>query len=250
VSTDSVAGRLDRLRDELEEDRHWILLGKLVSGLVHEINNPLDGVINSVRLIRQGKLGRERELEYLSLVEQELFRIASLTKRLLGLSRERPLDRRPTDLNELVLKALFFVDYRMTLAKVRLNRELAPALPPVQADAAAITQVVVNLFLNAIESMPEGGELTVRTEAGAEFVRVLVGDTGCGIPDEHLRRIFDPFFTTKPGTGTGLGLSICLNVVERHNGRLEVESAPGKGSIFTVSLPRGKGEAGGVKREE
>jgi two-component system NtrC family sensor kinase len=229
---------IERLHEELERNRHWAMCGKLVTGLVHEINNPLDGIINCIRMVRSGKMSAEREKEYLAMAEQELFRVTSLTKRLLGLSRENALEFKKADLNELVEKALFFIDYRMGMNRVTLKRSLASRPTYANVDQTSILQVIVNLLLNAIESMPEGGELSVRTEADPEWMKVSVGDTGCGIPEENLGRVFHPFFTTKGGTSTGLGLAISQNIAEQHRGTITVESGVGKGSIFTLKLPR------------
>jgi len=233
--------------DPAEISRQWADCGKLVSGLVHEINNPLDGVINCLRRIRSGKLTPEREEEYLALAEQELFRLASLTRRLLGLARENPLTFARANLNELVEKSLFFVDYRRTQSGVKLRRSLAPDLPAVHVDQTSILQVIVNLLQNAIESMNDGGVLTVKTAAGNRWVKLAVGDTGSGIPAEDLGRIFYPFYTTKTGTGTGLGLAISQSIAEQHHGSIAVRSEVGRGSTFTLRLPRSmapKGERG------
>ena len=214
------------------------MCGKLVTGLVHEINNPLDGIINCIRMVRSGKMSAEREKEYLAMAEQELFRVTSRTRRLLGLSRENALEFKKADLNELVEKALFFIDYRMGVNRIRLKRSLAARPAYANADQTSILQVVVNLLLNAIESMPEDGELSVRTETDPDWVKLSVGDTGCGIPEENLDRIFHPFFTTKSGSSTGLGLAISQSIAEQHRGTITVESGVGKGSIFTLKLPR------------
>ena len=232
------SGSVRQSRDPAEISRQWANCGKLVSGLVHEINNPLDGVINCLRRIRSGKLTREREQEYLALAEQELFRLASLTQRLLGLARENPLTFARANLNELVGKSIFFVDYRRTQNKVKLKHRPASSLPAVHVDQTSILQVIVNLFQNAIESMTAGGVLTVKTEADADWVKLVVGDTGCGIPAEDLGRIFYPFYTTKTGTGTGLGLAISQSIAEQHHGSITVKSEIGKGSTFTLRLPR------------
>jgi signal transduction histidine kinase len=229
---------LEKLHEELQENQRWVMAGKLVAGLVHEINNPLDGIINCIRMVRSGRLGAEREKEYLAMAEQELFRVTSLTKRLLGLSRENALEFKRTDLNGLVEKALFFIDYRMATNHVTLKSSLAARPLNANLDQTSILQVIVNLLLNGIESMPEGGKLSVKTEADPEWVKVSVGDTGCGIPDENLGRIFQPFFSTKGGTSTGLGLAISLNIAGQHRGTITVESGVGKGSIFTLKLPR------------
>jgi two-component system NtrC family sensor kinase len=226
------------LREGLEQTQHWVMVAKLVTGLVHEINNPLDGIINCIRTVRSGKLDPEREQEYLAMAEQELFRVTTLTKRLLGLARDNPPTLAAADLNEMVEKSLFFVDYRRTQSGVKLRRSLDSSLPAVKADQTSILQVIVNLLQNAIESMPDGGTLTVRTEADAEWVKFTLSDTGCGIPAGNLGRIFYPFFTTKPGTGTGLGLAISQSIAEQHQGGIAVRSEVGKGSTFTLRLPR------------
>jgi len=140
-----------------------------------------------------------------------------------------------------VTKCLFFVDYRRTQSRVRLKRSLAPDLPDVDADQISILQVIVNLLQNAIESMPDGGALTVRTAADDEWVTLAVSDTGCGISEQDLGRIFYPFFTTKPGTGTGLGLAISQSIAEQHRGGILATSKVGKGSTFTLRLPRRQG---------
>lgn len=229
---------LEELSEQLAVKQPWAMCGKLVGGLVHEINNPLDGIINCIRMVRSGKLGPEREKEYLAMAEQELFRVTSLTKRLLGLARDNPLEFKPASLNGLVEKALFFIEYRMETNHIRLKRSLATGSTEAELDQASILQIVVNLLLNAIESMPEGGELSVKTEVDRDWVTLSVSDTGCGIPRENLSRIFDPFFTTKSGSSTGLGLAISLNIAEQHRGSMAVQSSVGRGSTFTLKLPR------------
>ncbi len=231
------------LLEGLDQTRQWAICAKLVTGLVHEINNPLDGIINCIRTVRSGKLDAKREKEYLAMAEQELFRVTTLTQRLLGLARENPPSLVDANLNELVEKSLFFVDYRRTRSGVKLKRRLQEDLPVVQIDHPAILQIIVNLLQNAIESMTPGGTLTVTTEADAEWVRLSVSDTGRGIPAADLARIFYPFFTTKHGTGTGLGLAISQSIAEQHQGGITVGSEVGKGSVFTLRLPRNR--AGG-----
>jgi signal transduction histidine kinase len=231
-------GSLEGLSEGLGETQHWVMVAKLVTGLVHEINNPLDGIINCIRTVRSGKLDREREREYLAMAEQELFRVTTLTRRLLGLARDNPPTLVAADMNQMVEKSLFFVDYRRTQSHVKLRRNLDSNLPAVKVDQTSILQVIVNLLQNAIESMSDGGTLTVKTEADAEWVRLMVSDTGSGISACDLGRIFYPFFTTKPGTGTGLGLAISQSIAEQHQGGITVESEVGRGSTFTLRLPR------------
>jgi signal transduction histidine kinase len=233
------------LCEGLEQTQYGVMCAKLVTGLVHEINSPLDGIINCIRTVRSGKLDAEREQEYLAMAEQELFRVTTLTKRLLGLARDNPPTLANANLNEMVEKSLFFVDYRRTQSGVKLRRSLDSHLPAVKADQTSILQVVVNLLQNAIESMPDGGTLTVKTEADVEWVKLAVSDTGCGISAEDIARIFYPFFTTKPGSGTGLGLAISQSVAEQHQGGITVQSEVGRGSTFTLRLPRAEPAAKG-----
>jgi len=225
------------VRRHIDESRHWILLGKLASGLVHEINNPLDGVINCLRMLRSNRLTPVQRTRYLELAEEELFRIEDLTKRLLNLARPAQPAYAPADLNALAQKSLFFIEYRLMKSGIEQVTELVPGLPEVRVDQSAILQVVVNLLINAIDSMPSGGRLTLGTGTDDRSVWLSVADTGVGIPRENLDRIFEPFFTTKDARGSGLGLSICSSVVEQHGGTIEVTSEPGKGSVFTVRLP-------------
>lgn len=227
----------DRVREQLDRTHNWVFLGKLAAGLVHEINNPLDGVINCIRQLKSGRLSPEQQQKYFDLAEAELFRIESLSRRLLGLAREQQIAPEPTDINELIEKAWFFVDYRMSRKHITLRRHLARRLPRISVDPGGITQVLVNLFLNAGESMTNGGVLTVKSSVDRTWLNIAVTDTGVGIPKENLRRIFLPFFTTREEQGAGLGLAICLSIVEQHGGRIEVESAANRGTTFTVRLP-------------
>jgi signal transduction histidine kinase len=225
------------IREHIDRSGHWILIGKLAAGLVHEINNPLDGVINCIRTVRSGKLSLKKRQEYLALAEEELFRVANLTRRLLVLGRDRPLKPTPTDLNELVEKAMFFVDYRASLRGIRMEQKPGRLAGTVRVDHPSILQVIVNLLLNAIDSMPRGGMLTVRTSSDRCWSRISVSDTGRGIPPADLPRVFEPFFSTKQTDAAGLGLSICQSIAEQHSGEIGVVSTPGNGSTFTIKLP-------------
>ena len=231
----------DNLREAQEHivrTQRWVLLGRLASGVVHEINNPLDGVINCIHTLRSKTLTKKQTGKYLELVAEGLFRIETITKRLLGLSRDHPLCLVAADINELVEKASFFVDYRMTRKRISLRCKFTSNLPLVKVDPGAILQVLVNIYLNAIESMPNGGVLSMTTTFDTAWVKILVADTGTGISEDKLDKIFLPFFTTKE-EGIGLGLSICQSIIEQHKGEIEVESVTNKGTIFSIKLPIG-----------
>lgn len=227
---------LREAQEQINKTQRWVMLGRLASGVVHEINNPLDGVINCIHTLQVKPLAKKQTRKYLNLVAEGLFRIETITKRLLGLSRDRPLSLVSTNINELIEKALFFVDYRMTQKRISLRCKFTSNLPKIDIDHGAILQVLVNLCLNAIESMPKGGVLSIATTFDKVWLKIVVADTGVGVSADDLNKIFLPFFTTRK-EGIGLGLSICLNIVEQHMGEIEVKSILNKGTVFTVKLP-------------
>jgi two-component system NtrC family sensor kinase len=218
-------------------------LGKLSASIAHEINNPLAGILTFAKLVTRkladGDLnpeGREKVLKHLALVEREAFRCSVIVKNLLDFARERPMLMKPADVNQAVDEILTLVDNQAHIQGVKIVRERG-ALPPVLGDFGQLRQIFMNIASNACEAMEAGGTLTVRSREvpGELGVEVVFEDTGSGIPPERLRKIFDPFFTTKE-RGTGLGLSVVYGVVEKHGGRIEVDSEEGKGTRFTIRL--------------
>jgi signal transduction histidine kinase len=138
------------------------------------------------------------------------------------------------------VSTLKLVSNELSLGKVRMRVAVAPGLPPVSGNPRGLQQVFLNLMLNAIQAMPDGGVMTVEARQEADAIRIAVGDTGGGIPEEQLDKIFEPFFTTKEaGEGTGLGLSVSYSIVRQHGGRIDVRSPPGEGATFVVVLPIG-----------
>jgi two-component system NtrC family sensor kinase len=218
-------------------------LGKLSASIAHEINNPLAGILTFAKLIIR-KLGeeeldaegREKVLKHLALVEREAYRCSVIVKNLLDFARERPMLVKPADVNQAVDEILTLVDNQAHILGIEIVRERSP-LPPVMGDFGQLRQAFMNIASNACEAMEKGGRLTVRTHLvpGDLGVEVLFEDTGPGIPPERLRKIFDPFFTTKE-RGTGLGLSVVYGVVEKHGGRIEVDSQEGRGTRFKIRL--------------
>jgi signal transduction histidine kinase len=144
------------------------------------------------------------------------------------------------DLDEVVTETLQLFESQLHGLPIKLKHAIDGPLPPVTGNRGRLQQVVMNLLLNAVDAMPDGGDVTLRAASRSGRVTIEIADTGVGIPREHLERIYDPFFTTKPrGKGTGLGLSLSYGIVKEHAGTLTVESRPGEGSRFTVSLPAG-----------
>jgi two-component system NtrC family sensor kinase len=237
-------------------------LGKLSASIAHEINNPLSGILTYAKLISR-KLrmgvpdveGIQAALQQLGLVERETQRCVTIVRNLLDFARQRAPSFQAVDISAVLDEALSLLDNRLAIQNVRVAREFAPA-PTVRADFGQLRQAFVNILMNACEAMPGGGTLRalVRVTAvpdggkgglpspagkpgpAGRFAEVVIADTGQGIAPEHLSKIFDPFFTTKE-KGTGLGLSVVYGIVERHGGRIAVESQVGQGTTITLRLP-------------
>ncbi len=227
-------------------------LGQLSASMAHEINNPISGVRNLAALMlrilgREGfPAGREQEFRnYLGQIERETVRVGRIVTELLTFSRQSQPKRTPSDLNTLVRNTLALIDHKVSDCGAWVQLSVAQDLPVVACDPAQIMQVVLNLVLNAAESMPKGGRIVLCTSVDpVRRVAILeVEDSGAGISEENVAHVFDPFFTTKEdGKGVGLGLAVVYGIVHNHGGTIEVESEPGKGTLVRVTLPLGARE--------
>jgi two-component system NtrC family sensor kinase len=235
--------KLKESQEQLIQAEKLTSLGQLAASIAHEVNNPLSGVLVYTQLLakklRDGSIAKEAAQEYLSKMEVELIRSTKLIRNLLDFARQSPPAFRQVNLNDVVNRAMELAAHSAELQHVRIVKELAPSLPDLMADFDQLQQVFTNLILNAIQAMPEGGVLTLRTSLGNGEIKVEVQDTGCGISPENMSKLFTPFFTTKREVkGVGLGLAISYGIIQRHHGRIEVQSQEGKGTTFTIYLPR------------
>lgn len=218
-------------------------LGQLVAGVAHEINNPLTTVVGFAELAMEKGSCPEEVRRDLSRITEGALRAAHIVRNLLTFARTQDFQRLPVGLNGVLESVLDLVAYQLRVNNIMLRTDLAPneRLPKVLADYHQMQQVFLNLVTNAYQAMASlerPGVLTVRTEPRGERIRVMIADTGPGIPPSDLPRVFDPFFSTKPvGQGTGLGLSVSYGIVRTHGGRIWVESAEGKGAAFFVEMP-------------
>lgn len=214
-------------------------LGVLAGGIAHDFNNVLTGIFGNISLARFQLHEPERAAKRLEDAEQAIVRASDLTRQLLTFARGGEPILKLVKLNEMLQDTV-----RLALqgSNVGCAFDLAGELWPVEADPGQMARVIDNLVLNAAQSMPKGGTVTVRTEkirnseSGDRFLRISVSDTGTGIAEENLEKIFDPYFTTRSG-GSGLGLATCHSIIKKHGGKIRVESEQGKGSRFTISLP-------------
>jgi signal transduction histidine kinase len=239
---EAIFEREQRLRSAQAEMIHrekLAAMGRLVAQLSHEINNPIYNIQNCLEALERRGDPLDPNREFLTLAQEELLRMAGLTRRLLDQSRPLSDAVAPTDLNALVRRVLTLAGAEMESRGIAVETALDPTLPRVTVHPEAIQQVLANLVYNAGDAMPGGGTLRVLTRSADDAVEVIVDDTGTGIAERDLPHIFEAFYTTKPGiAGIGLGLFVSEGIVRGHRGRLSVDSTVGRGSRFTVRLPR------------
>jgi two-component system NtrC family sensor kinase len=223
-------------------------VGLLASGVAHELNNPLTGILTFSHLLRRKMPDKSADAEDMDLVIRETKRCAAIIKRLLDFAREKLPEKKFTDLNQVIDDTVRIVEQPAHLRDIEITLDLDRTLPPIWIDADQIKQVIMNMVVNAQHAVEEKGSIAISTHRSSDprapatepkpMVAISIVDTGCGIPEANLQRIFDPFFTSKDvGKGTGLGLSVSHGIVEAHGGLIEVESKVGEGSTFRVLLP-------------
>lgn len=210
--------------------------GRLTVGVAHEINNPLQAITSQLNAAQQRIQSRQDPQENINQIRDGIERIRQIVRSMLDLHRAPQAPRVPLILNDVVGKVIALVSRNLNEAAIDVKLDLASDLPAIQGSPQELQQVLLNLVLNAVEAMPEGGRLTVSSKHSETTVELRVQDTGLGISSEHLSQIFEPFFTYKP-SGTGLGLYLSKNIVEMHQGKISVVSEKGMGTLFTVTFP-------------
>ncbi len=252
--TQTLEQRAEQKAKELERARQFMVgtekmasLGKLAATVAHEVNNPLMGILTYARLTRKTiekadppPASKERMVEQLQTIEHESRRCGDLMRNLLMFARQSPRTLQPNDLNALVGRAVTLIRHQLELNNIELQQHLADNIPPVECDAGQIQQIVLGLFVNAVDAMGRNGRLEVSTIAdpSGESVIIRVRDNGPGIPPDVLPHIFEPFFTTKTDEQrTGLGLAVAESIVEQHGGTIVAGPAEGGGAEFTITLP-------------
>jgi PAS domain S-box-containing protein len=232
----ALAERLNATEAGMLQAARLAAVGQLAASIAHEINNPLYAARNCLALLEQETPEGAQASPFLGIARDELARIARIIERMREFYRPDRGTLAPCDIHGLIAETLELAGLNLHDQSIRVVFSPASNLPAILANGGQLRQVFLNLVLNAIEAMPAGGVLTVRTSVAAGATLIEVQDTGVGIPDDIRPRLFEPFFTNK-SNGTGLGLSISAHIVTQHGGRIEVESIPGQGSTFRVILP-------------
>jgi two-component system, NtrC family, sensor kinase len=249
-SFNNMVRKLAETQRQLYQSDKLASIGRLAAGLAHEINNPLTGVLtNSTYLLKRVK-DRPEIQDELEVIVRETKRCRDIVKGLLDFARQSKPEKQLCDINEVVSRAIRFLQNQFSLHRIELELNFQPNLPLVKVDVSQMQQVLVNLFINADDAIGEsGGRITVSTAAAQSEkagnglappegnIQITIMDSGCGIPAEDLSKIFDPFFTTKGQKGNGLGLAMVWGIVEKHEGRISVASKVGEGTTITILLP-------------
>ena len=230
--------RRAQLEDQLRHADRLAKVGQLTAGVAHELNEPLAAILGFAQLAAKKIDAPEQAGRYLERIIQSSLHAREIIRKMLLFSSPGVHRTSRVDLNRVLTEGLAFLEPRFAKSAIRVVTDFAPDLPPIEADSAQLTQVLVNLVLNALHAMADGGTLTLRTERGEGTVRLVVADTGTGMDAATLEQIFLPFFTTREvDQGTGLGLSVVHGIVTAHGGTIDVQSNPGRGTVCTITLP-------------
>ena len=234
--------KLKESQDQLIRAEKLTLLGQMAASFVHEAKNPMAAAIVLAKLlgkeISKDSFSRRTALAQVSKIESALARGSSLIQNVLDFSKNSPPRPKLWEISGVIDQALELTAHSVKGQSIKVTTELNPSLPKVMVDFDQLQQVYINLILNAIQAMPKGGRLTIRTFAEGNWLKTEVQDTGYGISPENMHKLFTPFFTTKKkGKGVGLGLAVCSEIIRRHQGRIEVQSKEGEGTTFTIYLP-------------
>ncbi|MBU0510159.1 MAG: hypothetical protein KJ638_00455, partial [Chloroflexi bacterium] len=230
--------QLEESQQALIQAEKMAAVGRLTASIAHEINNPLQSVRNCLHLIEHGKLSQKELQNYISLAAEELDRLMKVAKRMLDYYRPSALDRSPIHVNELVERVLQLLETQLKGQNIRLQKHLTRDLPAVLVTGNQIQQVIVNIVLNAMEAMPDGGVLFIETNLIDNQVIICVEDTGAGVPKAERASIFEPFTSSREG-GLGLGLTVSYGIITAHGGTLDLLPQDAHGAKFQISLPIG-----------
>ena len=230
---------LKSMQNQLLQAEKMASIGLLASSLAHELDTPLTTISGYCELLAED-INDERFLGRIQIISEQILKCQKTIRNMLDFARKSSCEKKLCNVHHLINNTLLLVEHRLKIHKIKLHKTFDEKVPPLLVDGNQIQQVILNLVNNAVDSLPQGGDLCIETRLNkeAKSVEVAFEDNGIGISGEDQKRVFIPFFTTKePGKGTGLGLSICNNIISAHNGKITLESRVGNGTRFTISLP-------------
>jgi signal transduction histidine kinase len=228
----------ERLQEQLRHADRLATIGQLSAGIAHELNEPIGSILGFAQLVKKYPELSEQAIQDIEKITKASLHAREVVKKLMLFARQMPPQKIRVNLNQVIEEGLYFLESRCVKEGIKVARSLSPNLPEIIADSAQMTQVLVNIVVNAIQAMPCGGKLTIRTIASDRFVSLIVEDTGVGMSEKAVKQIFLPFFTTKDvGQGTGLGLPVVHGIVTSHGGSINVDSKLGQGTKFEIQLP-------------
>jgi two-component system sensor histidine kinase HydH len=211
-------------------------LGTISAGMAHEIRNPLGSIKGAVEILKDDYRPDEAKYEFIRILLKETDRLSLIVQEFLNFARPKQPEFQPADVNEAIESVLLLIAQEANKVGVKVHKELDQSIGKHNLDAGMIKQAFLNMALNAIQAMPQGGVLTVQSTLRGDIIEVTISDTGVGIAEDNKKKLFNPFFTTKKN-GTGLGLVITYRIIENHRGTIDVVSKPGKGTTFMVRIP-------------
>jgi PAS domain S-box-containing protein len=231
--------KLRNTQEQLLQSEKLAAMGRLTSQIAHELNNPLYGIMNTLELLKTEVPPQSKRRRILEMALSETVRLADLLRKMLSFSKPDEEQKQPVDINMILDEILLLLTKQLHENSIKISTSFEEGLAKVYASKNQLRQVFLNMISNARDAMPEGGTLTMKTKSNGNQIYVEVTDTGVGIREEHLDKIFDAFFTTKEGVkGVGLGLSVCYGFIKEHGGDIKVTSKRGKGTTFTIILPK------------
>jgi PAS domain S-box-containing protein len=237
IMIDNITDRI-RLEDQLVQNDKLTSIGLLAAGVAHEVNTPLAVISSYSQMLRKEMSPDDPRHRLLEKITKQTFRASEIVNSLLNFSRSNATEFTEVDIHQVINETLSLLEHNFKSARIHVYRVLEAEHPTTFGNGGKLQQVFLNLFVNARDAMPDGGELRVFTETMDSKIEIIVQDTGVGISREHIKKIYDPFFTTKAaGKGTGLGLSVSYGIVQEHNGMISVESKPGVGTSFRLEFP-------------
>ena len=229
---------LRRTQEQLLQSEKLAAMGRLTSQIAHELNNPLYGIMNTLELLKTEISPESKRRKILEMALSETVRLSELLRKMLSFSKPDQEEKQAVDLNTVLDEILLLHEKQLQENDIKIKMSFAETLPQINASKDQLRQVFLNLVANARDAMPDGGTLSVRTEADKENVKIEISDTGIGIKEEHIKKIFDSFFTTKDTVkGVGLGLSVCYGFIKDHEGDIKVKSNVGEGTTFSIAFP-------------